>query len=379
MARYDSQKVFMFSWNDKLIQEFSSIGEASRKLGIKGHGNLGRRLRDGICLVNGYKVSKSNDPQVFNNAKECLGCRSNLPLQFFSRNKTSPDGFEHCCINCKKTKPREELQWLGTKVCTICETVKPRTEFGSPSKHAHATSWCRDCHREYARIYSRKKCEVARSLKSATKLTCLKCNEHKSILKYATNKANPTGRNHYCNDCLDRYPKSELILIGDKTCTGCGDAKPRTEFVAHGGRIAPYCIACQERHIPVAKIATASQREYNRLKQQEWRKNNRERHQETVKAHQQKPEVVAARRKYQNSDQGKANQRRSHAKRSENLADGYILKNLKYNTGMSVDELKQVDGIETIIEAKRNLMKLRRASKSKKKSKQKKSNKNGKG
>lgn len=102
--------------------------------------------------------------------KRCSRCRKEFPknTDYFSRNKSKKDGFDHYCKLCVKnyqkefkSRPKKQREILdeGYIRCTKCKIVFPATiEFMSTnrSRKSGLDSWCKECRKEYARaIYWR--------------------------------------------------------------------------------------------------------------------------------------------------------------------------------------------------------------------------------
>lgn len=96
--------------------------------------------------------------------KHCNTCGVQKPLEAFPPNKKLYDGYEARCKDCKnaiaRAKRAEKSGQLSqddadkSKPCTVCNVVKPYTEFGlaSGTKDGRNTQ-CKDCRNTAKRIY----------------------------------------------------------------------------------------------------------------------------------------------------------------------------------------------------------------------------------
>ena len=195
------------------------------------------------------------------------------------------------------------------------------------------------------------------------KFLCLKCLQEKGSAKFRHSPNNTTGKNFYCDDCRKIHPKEELLCLGIKTCTNCGEEKARTEFTILKATLHRLCKVCEA---PTLAANPDLLRQYNREKTRARREANPEKVKAQSFKQRQSEGFKKKRKEYQQTPKVKEFNKKRNLEFSKELKDGYVLKTLMYQTGLPVEELKELSGIEHLIETKRNLLKLKRIIKDKK-------------
>jgi len=89
----------------------------------------------------------------------CCRCKVEKPLEQFVKNKNKKHGRGHACLECHNSYRRKwdaehptESATVEEKICSMCETVKPASEF-----HRNRSSWtglaarCKDCQANVSR------------------------------------------------------------------------------------------------------------------------------------------------------------------------------------------------------------------------------------
>ena len=87
--------------------------------------------------------------------KICTKCNEEKELSLFSKCRTTKDGLQYWCKNCKTTAKPKEILPEGRKRCTKCNKVKLVTEFTqlkTGSKDGY-TSQCKNCIKKYQKQY----------------------------------------------------------------------------------------------------------------------------------------------------------------------------------------------------------------------------------
>lgn len=90
--------------------------------------------------------------------KICKRCGVEKDCDKFSITKTSKDGLNSWCKDCKSeySKSKREnrvIKETGTKFCTNCEIEKGVVLFGIGNNKDGLNNWCKDCNNEYGKKY----------------------------------------------------------------------------------------------------------------------------------------------------------------------------------------------------------------------------------
>lgn len=301
--------------------------------------------------------------------KQCLKCGEIKSAAQFRATHCNADGVEHFCKHCASTHNKQELIFLGSKICNCCGEELPRTDFRKVEDRSGARllSSCNKCYKVFAqakRINPSATLDDIRN-KSLQKV-CLKCYISKTIGHFKPCQANSDGRNHFCMQCEDEHPTEEVIFLGKKKCTKCRQEKARSEYNHSRDGLAPACKACSAESSRQYRRKDPEQyREYARKKSSEWRQKNPERAKAAGAKQRSSEDYRNKRREYAKTEKVKESDKNSRKKYSGELRDGYVLKSLMYQTGIPKQDLKMMEGVEHLIKVKRDLLKLKRVIKDK--------------
>lgn len=182
--------------------------------------------------------------------KTCKKCLLNLSIDKFYKEPTNADGYRSVCASCWKasrenyTRP-ENPPSKNPKLCAICSTTKPASEFYKDSRNADGLKHsCVDCLKQRSRSYSRANTQ----LKSARHKLAMqdpaaraKRNQHTRIIQ-----SKPENRSRH----LARLKLNYAIRSGKITrlpCEVCGNPKSQAH---HDDYSKPLDVKwkCQKHH-----------------------------------------------------------------------------------------------------------------------------------
>lgn len=159
--------------------------------------------------------------------KRCTKCKQSKPatLEYFSANKTRPDGLQHRCKECVKAAwklahpktpkpPKKQNAPEGYKRCISCKQVKPATEeyfYVCKSQADLLDYYCKDCKSEKAKArYTKKRPDY--TAPPGYKM-CHKCREVKPATEeyFHIDTTKHDGFVVHCKDCKNAYGKQYTL------------------------------------------------------------------------------------------------------------------------------------------------------------------------
>ena len=201
--------------------------------------------------------------------KKCKKCGISKSLEFFSKNKSSKDGYAYSCKECERERLRnrrssityEEAIEKGLgKVCTKCNTFKPISQFNKNIRgKLGSTSICKVCERERQKTtHSIISYEKAVEL-NLTKI-CKVCKQEKSVQEYYRDSKSKLGVINVCKKCDSPKKKNSESIISyeeavelnlTKICSSCLIEKAVQEF--HKSKrgefgVGSWCKECRKKY-----------------------------------------------------------------------------------------------------------------------------------
>lgn len=154
--------------------------------------------------------------------KQCSKCHKNKTFDKFYKNKRSVDGHSAYCKPCSteytrarrgsKRKYNKRSYISEThKECTVCQTIKPFSEFGKNRTSASGLhSWCKKCISD--KTLEKRGGRVFKQLaKTETHKQCRICEQMKPYSEYAGKDSRSKQKQSYCIEC-QKFMGTERVL-----------------------------------------------------------------------------------------------------------------------------------------------------------------------
>lgn len=127
----------------------------------------------------------------------CSDCHIKKPESEFVWKRSGgytrkPQGLKHTCIDCREK--RRKIVTEGLRRCSICESIKPRSEF-SPTTQNTLSTRCKECSRNASEKLRQK------AFASATHFTCNRCKQEKPRDQFMLSVVAKRGEKR-CLQCL---------------------------------------------------------------------------------------------------------------------------------------------------------------------------------
>lgn len=141
--------------------------------------------------------------------KKCSTCKEIKNISEFHKWKQGKDGYKTECKTCRKLYAKNKRVEAGgknhpdrrsetetLKLCTKCQTLKSRVSFGK-------SSWCKECRKDYNRLYSGAKRRFIPIVTETQKQCCL-CKQLKDFSQYSPSKRGRLELSSYCKPCSSK-------------------------------------------------------------------------------------------------------------------------------------------------------------------------------
>ena len=179
-----------------------------------------------------YKLIKEREKEVY--IKRCCTCRKEKLTNQFYRNKSSQDGFEIRCIECKKqnahsTKVQKEKEIPDNKICPQCDTEKSFSEYWkNPTRKDGLCNICKSCSKEMDQKISNSD-KIVEEFKTCSTCKVIKITE-KDFHKRKKSIDGYTGVCKKCSNVRSKISSSKIInsekVINEFTeCIKCMNIK----------------------------------------------------------------------------------------------------------------------------------------------------------
>lgn len=157
--------------------------------------------------------------------KKCSICEDVKPLSDFGKNKTMKDGHRYECFECRRNK-RTKIKKVvpqGFKKCGKCKNIKVISEFGvCIGTKTGLTSSCKSCLKEKHFIQYRKTHIIKiKEILPESQKRCCKCKEIKLKKDFHFSKQKKDELKSYCKKCrsegCDRNNEKRRLYINEWT------------------------------------------------------------------------------------------------------------------------------------------------------------------
>jgi len=198
--------------------------------------------------------------------KTCIKCGIEKPVSEFCRNKNSKDGSNYCCKKCvqkkvfpnylKSKKKKALLLSQGLKPCSKCNTYKPLNDFHKCKTTTDGLqSSCKQCRRSRWLTPTGVKKRADKLLLFAQGLKrCAKCNQIKCLSEFSLSNSSAIGVKTRCKSCINRNTdlakrsRENKILFknGNKRCNKCNKIKKLCDFQKNSSANDKYGYTCKD-------------------------------------------------------------------------------------------------------------------------------------
>jgi len=202
--------------------------------------------------------------------KRCSRCKEDLPLEDFSKHKSTKDGLDCYCKKCKakiyrvhyeKNKERTHIKTPKEKYCPECKEILPFNCFSEDkSRKDGLYSWCKKCKaKAICARYEKNRQRV--HVEIPTEKSCSKCGEIYPSEQFRKNKSMKDGLEGQCKKCMTEVKRAHceknknrthVEIPKEKYCYVCkkimlsenfGKAKSRKDGLN------PVCKRCIQKYI----------------------------------------------------------------------------------------------------------------------------------
>jgi hypothetical protein len=192
--------------------------------------------------------------------KKCRNCGEEKVLDFFGKNKRTPDGRQQQCKQCVNVKKKilnskrviPDYKDTDTKICSRCKLSKFFIEFSNTSSTIDGKMYeCKSCRCNY----HTPKIEGIKVFSDEQLKLCVRCETIKLFSDFNAALKNKTGVINVCKKCKVEDRKKVKNRIKEvpplKTCTKCNIEKAISSFVKDASKsdgIYCVCKSCTIKH-----------------------------------------------------------------------------------------------------------------------------------
>jgi hypothetical protein len=203
--------------------------------------------------------------------KFCPSCKEIKSTDLFTKVK---DDFYHVCKSCRRNRyykskgedpPAQKPKSIdpNKQICTKCNIEKPLFEFGNGHKKNGTRSRCRKCSVEDAK--NRVVLEYYKHINDEK--VCNLCDTVKPTSDFHKDSKSYDGLQNKCSSCMKNYTntnKNSLVIL-EKTCFCCGNLKSSSEYISDKTKKDGLCHLCKKCYNEKRRIGRLDP--LNKLKQ----------------------------------------------------------------------------------------------------------------